>query len=252
MKAFARFVCWARWKLGLRPPWVHLPKHDPWGDQQHCEHQMEAVSRHAIAETGLICPRCLKQVCFQGDYTLVREGQVGRVRNEVVICPHQREVNGEKKQCGSILMASPETEHGDHHLWDKVPPKEREALFFRFRRVSEEQVLRDRYGFDVSKYEDGALKADPALAKGQAEEDDRPELTYALEDVYVLSNGKMGRIIELLVEHDGDKHFAGWCVMEIDGVVGPRWFVDRKGTVRCDMTDPTMNNLRLVHKQQKV
>lgn len=250
LNLFTRLICWARWKLGLRPPWVNLPKQDPWNDTAHGEHRMEAVSRHAIAETGLICPRCLNQVCQQGDYTAVREGMVGACRNEVVLCPNERSVNGEKKTCGMILVASPDTEHGDNALWDKVPKHERGKLFFRFRRVSEEQAVKDKYGFDVSRYEDGRLKVDPAAAKTKPE-DNRPHFTYLTDEVYNLSNGRMGHVTEVFREHEGDKHFAGWCVMEIDGD-GVRWFTDPRGTVHRDMSDPTLSNLQVLNKQQKV
>lgn len=247
MKALVRFWCWAKWKLGLRPPWVNLPAGDPWTSDAHGEHRFEAVSRHAIAETGLLCPRCLTEVCARGDYTKIREGLMGAVRNEVIMCDGTREVNGDKKPCGCILVCSPDTEHGDNILWDKVPKEERAVLFFRFRRISEEQMLKEKYGFDVIKKDD-QLMADPSDAH-TAPMEDRERLSYALDDVWVLSNGRMGHITEVLQAHEGDQHFVGWCVMEIDGD-GVRWFVDPYGTVRRDMTDPTMNNLRAIHKQQ--
>ncbi len=246
----SRLVCWARWKLGLRPPWITLPAMDPWNAPGHCEHKFEGISRHVIAETGIICPRCLNQVCVRGDYTQVREGKVGATRNEVIVCNNQRQVNDSKQHCGAILMASPDTEHGDNILWDKVQPKDREALFFRFRRVSEEQALKEKYGFDVSAYEDGQLKARPEEARLKPG-DDRPTMTYEVGEVYVLSNGRMGHVTEVLQAHDGDKHFAGWGIMEIDGD-GIRWFVDTRGIVHRDMTDPALNNLTVVTKQQKV
>lgn len=247
MKALVHFWCWFKWKMGMRPAWVNLPPVDPWSSTEHGEHRIEAVSRHAIAETGLLCPRCLVEICARGDYTKVREGRVGAIRNEVILCDGTREVNGHKKPCSAILTASPDTEHGDNVLWDKVPSEEREALFFRFRRISEEQMLKEKYGFDVIKKDD-QLTADPASAK-TAPIEDRERLSYTLNDVWVLSNGRMGRITEVMQAHDGDQHFVGWCIMEIDGD-GVRWFVDPYGTVRRDMTDPTMNNLLVVHKQQ--
>lgn len=249
MKVFTRFLCWLRWKLGLRPPWVNLPPLDPWSATEHGEHKMDAVSRHAIAETGLICPRCLNEICTQGDYTKVREGKIGKYRNEVVICDGTRHVNDQKMQCGGILIASPDTEHGDDILWDKVQEKDREALFFRFRRIREEQMIKDKYGLDVTKKE-GYLTTNKENAK-EAVKEDKPRLVFEVEEVYSLSNTKLGRVTEVLKEHAGDSYFAGWAVMEIDGD-GKRWFVNPHGVVRCDMTDPTLNNLHVVAKQQKV
>jgi len=249
MKAFTRFWCWLRWKLGLRPAWVNLPPIDPWSSDQHGEHKIEAVSRHAIAETGLICPRCLGEVCRRGDYTKLREGKIGNYRNEVILCDGTRKVNGHEVPCGGILLASPDTEHGDNILWDQVKKEDREALFFRFRRISEEQMLKEKYGFDITSTE-GHMSADSADAK-QIKKDDRPLLTYELEDVYELSDGRLGRITELMHAHKGDSFYTGWCVMEIDGD-GVRWFVNPHGVIRRDMTDPTLNNLTVVTKQQKV
>jgi hypothetical protein len=250
MKVLLRFWCWAKWKLGLRPPWVNLPPLDPWSSTEHGEHKVEAVSRHAIAETGLICPKCLNEICPRGDFTQVREGKIGAIVNEVIICHGQREVRDHKIPCGAILMASPDTEHGDNILWDKVPTEERKDLFFRFRRISEDQALKEKYGFDVSLTKEGQMRAKAEDARDQPKEN-RDRVFFELDDVYVLSNGRMGHVTELLAEHEGDKHFVGWCIMEIDGD-GVRWFVDPFGTVRRDMTDPTMNNLVIVHKQQKV
>lgn len=247
MKLFLHIWCWVRWKLGLRAPWVNLPPLDPWSSTSHGEHKIEAISRHAIAEAGLVCPRCLTEVCARGDFTKVREGKIGAVRNEVIICDGTRDVNGHEMPCGAILAASPDTEHGDNHLWDRVPENQRADLFFRFRRISEEDALKEKYGFDVSK-KDEQMIANPASAKTEPEEE-RERLTYAVEDVYVLSNGRMGRVTEVMQEHDGDKHYAGWAIIEIDGD-GVRWFTDPYGTVHRDMTDPTMNNLRIVRKQQ--
>lgn len=242
-----RFWCWAKWKLGLRPPWVTLPPLDPWNATGHGEHKIEAVSRHAIAETGLICPRCLTEICSRGDYTLVREGRIGAINNEVVLCQGQRMLNGNKIVCGAILAASGDTEHGDNILWDAVPEKER-FMFYRFRRISEEQALKEKYGFDVSTTEAGQLSAKD---KGAVVAEERELVVYTKGDVYVLSNGLMGHVLDLITAHEGDQHFAGWCIMEIDGD-GVRWFVDKHGTVRRDMTDPTLNNLTVVHKQQKI
>lgn len=248
MLSFARTINWVRWKLGIRPPWVSLPPFDPWGSPSHGEHKIEAVSRHAIAETGLMCPACHNEICPRGDYTVVREGQVGGYCNEVVICKGQRDANGTMLTCGAVLAASPDTEHGDNLLWDKVPKEKREALFFRFRRISEEQMLKEKYGFDV------VMKEGQLSTTGKQERpafDKMPLLEYQVGDVYTLSNNRLGHITEILKDHPGDSHFAGWCIMEIDGD-GVRWFVNPHGIIRRDMTDPTMNNITLLAKQDKV
>ena len=249
MKVLMRFWCWAKWKLGLRPPWVVLPALDPWSAVAHGEHKIEAISRHAIAEAGLICPRCLTEICPRGDYTMVREGRLGAINNEVILCRGQRALNGDKIVCGAILAASPDTEHGDNLLWDKMPEKER-FIFFRFRRVSEDQAFKEKYGFDVSTTKAGEMKAKATDARGEVSEN-RDQISYVKGDVYTLSNGRMGHILDLITAHEGDQHFAGWGIMEIDGD-GVRWFVDKYGTVRRDMTDPTLNNLTIINKQQKV
>jgi hypothetical protein len=153
--------------------------------------------------------------------------------------------------CGMILAASPDTEHGDNLLWDITPAADRESLFFRFRRISEDKALKEKYGFDVSITKAGQMKADALKSKG-APEEIRDTIAYELGDVYLLSDGrKLGHVTELLTEHAGDKYYAGWCIMEIDGD-GVRWFVDKFGKVRRDMTDPTLDNLTLLTKQQKV
>lgn len=250
MKAFTQFWCWLKWKMGLRPAWVKLPLLDPWSADSHGEHRMEAVSRHAIAEMGLVCPRCLNEVCFRGDYTKVREGQVGKYKNEVILCDGTRALNGQDVPCGGILMASPDTEHGDNLLWDNVPADQREALFFRFRRITEEQMLKEKYGFDITNTK-GYLEANPAEAKGGKLATLPVLWDYEMDGVYELSNGLCGHVTEVMKEHDGDKFYVGWCVMEIDGD-GVRWFVNPHGVVRRDMTDPTLNNLKVVAKQRKV
>jgi hypothetical protein len=179
----------------------------------------------------------------------VREGKIGNYRNEAILCDGTRTVNGHDVPCGGILIASPDTEHGDNLLWDKVEKERRESLFFRFRRISEEQMLKEKYGFDVFGTS-GYLSANASEAK-EIKRDEGSLLTYALEDVYELSNGRLGRVTELMNAHAGDTYYTGWCIMEIDGD-GVRWFVNPRGVVRRDMTDPTLNNLHVVVKQQKV
>lgn len=103
------------------------------------------VSRHAIAETGLICPACGAEVCLQGRFDLVRRMMIDGRENEVVICAHTVEYDdGRKRVCGAILAASPDTEHGDHLLAASDLPE-----FYKFRRTSLLTALQQKYGNDV-------------------------------------------------------------------------------------------------------
>src|SRR5690606_15780122 len=118
---------------------------DPWNSSETKEHRTEAVSRHAIAETGLICPRCETLVADRGDYSLVQRSNLG----EVIKCPGKLVTNGNESLCGFILLARPDTEHGDNLIWDKIAPEKRATLFYRFVRISILNGLKERYGSDI-------------------------------------------------------------------------------------------------------
>jgi hypothetical protein len=128
---------------------IDLPV-DPAAGDQHGTHNIEFVSRHSIAETGLICQRCRKQTTDRADYS-----QVATYRfpsgdtNEGVRCTNQRTLgDGTEVFCGCINLASPDTEHGDNISMDKGLLSHEESL--RFRRITREQAVRDEFGSDVS------------------------------------------------------------------------------------------------------
>jgi len=114
---------------GRLPPKMDIGRCDPLSEEAG-EHNIQFVSRHDIAECGLKCPRCEELSARRGDFRRVRRTRLG----EAVECP----------QCGQILIASPDTEHGDDLVeYDK-------DLFHRFVRVSAKQALRDELGDDIA------------------------------------------------------------------------------------------------------
>jgi len=121
--------CLRRWHYARRPPpRATIPGCDPLGTTPG-EHNTYFVSRHDLAECGLKCPSCSALPAERGDFAAVRRTQHG----EAVQC-----------SCGAWLVASPDTEHGDHLLpYNK-------ALFHRFVRISPEQATRERYGEDMA------------------------------------------------------------------------------------------------------
>lgn len=125
-------------------PWAEPRSITAYGNQ--AGHQrVWLVSRHAIAETGLVCPSCGAQVCLQGRFDLVRRMLIDGRENEVVICTHTVEhEDGRKRVCGAILAASPDTEHGDHLVSASDLPE-----FYRFRRTTLLTALQQKYGEDV-------------------------------------------------------------------------------------------------------
>lgn len=252
--------------LGIRsnpwPIWLDVPAFEPWhaqGAAGHAEHNFEHVSRHAIAETGLVCPRCETLVAPRGDYTRVRASH----RGEVIKCHGQWDANDQTQPCPFYLFASPDTEHGDHILWDKVPKGQREKLFYRFVRKEGADVVRETYGDDVAGA-GGALAADPSktLAAPPVEFEDRlvrcPDTgamitarvqkrkpaVFAFEPGQFYSTAPMGRIAMVTRVQQGDPFYDGWCWVVFDGG-NPKtdeWMVDPQGVVHRDMRDPTMNN----------
>ncbi len=117
------------------------------------------VSRHDIAESGLSCPRCQTIVAERGDFTGVRRALVNGVENEVIKCPGRVVVDDQEMPCPEWLAASPDTEHGDHLGPDgKVSsdPMHDEPEFLRFKRITPEQALKEKYGMDVIPNDDGS------------------------------------------------------------------------------------------------
>jgi hypothetical protein len=100
------------------------------------EHDIEFVSRWDIAETGLRCRRCQQMVADRARFGQVQtfvfsDGTI----NEGICCPNTVERNGVEQPCGLLMLASPDTEHGDHlrstpfvGMLDFVRKTRREAL----------------------------------------------------------------------------------------------------------------------------
>jgi hypothetical protein len=115
------------------------------------------VSRHDIAECGLTCPRCRTVVAERGDFSGVRRALVNGIENEVLKCPGRVVVDDMDQPCPEWLAASPDTEHGDHLGPDgnvSVDPIHDQPEFYRFKRISPEQALREKYGVDIVPTED--------------------------------------------------------------------------------------------------
>lgn len=129
------FLAQVRRRLSLayyehrRPPWLDIGPCDPLSDDAG-EHNVTFVSRHDIAECGLKCQKCHKNAVDRGDFKPVRRTRLG----EAVVCPG----------CDDILVAAPDTEHGDDLL-----PYDKKA-FHRFVRISELDALREQYGPDMA------------------------------------------------------------------------------------------------------
>lgn len=130
--------------LGLNPPYVDLGLDVEEGYMEtHCEHSVEHMSRHSIAEQNVKCLRCAldsKEIPLvdQGDYsgvhwTWVNNGH-SRVKNECVFC----------EECQNWLLASPDTEHNDHKNNAEDPPE-----YFHFVRKGLDEVFRDQHGEDT-------------------------------------------------------------------------------------------------------
>lgn len=143
-----------RWHYRNRPPpYRAIPGADPLGDA-HGEHQVIFVSRHDLAECGLKCDNCRSLAADRGDFSKVFESQYG----EAVQC----------SGCDSYLVASPDTEHGDDLL-----PYDKKA-FHRFKRITEAQAVRERYGDDMER-KDGQLQAKRIRLGDIAEHMSQPE-----------------------------------------------------------------------------
>ncbi len=112
------------------------------------QHSTFFVSRHHLAEGGLECPLCHEMIA-SGNFTGVYRTMVDGRENEVIVCQGKRKVEGIREvKCETLLIASPDTEHGDH-LNDKGevdayasdPPD-----YYRFVRAPADQALREKWG----------------------------------------------------------------------------------------------------------
>lgn len=116
---------------------------DPLQTEQAGENRVHFVSRHSIAETGLTCPSCGQMVAPRASFDRVQKARLsdGSI-NEVLYCPHDKVHEGRKVKCGAILVASPDTEHGDHL-------NEKSAKNYTFKRKDKALATQEAYGADV-------------------------------------------------------------------------------------------------------
>lgn len=151
-------------------PWARIRNFKVLGDNSD-EHDLFFVSRHEIAECGLTCPRCKTLVADRGDFSKVERSMVNGEENEVIKCFGMIRTpdDDEGIPCPLWLVASPDTEHGDHlddagevDGFSPCPPS-----YFRFKRIGAAQALREKYDVDVSASveQDGTL-----VATGTAEQ----------------------------------------------------------------------------------
>ena len=215
------------------PPWMEVPPNDPWSSKEAGKHDFEAVSRHAIAEAGLICPVCGTQVCERGDFSLVKRSRLG----EVVRCNGQRQLQDDVVPCGKYLVASPDTEHGDHLKYDAVPVEARLETFFYFVRVSEQKAVEEKYGDDMKALPFGEIAADASKAK-LIVNNTSPRLAFAEGEFWDTESGSVAQILR--VQRGQDPFFDGWGWVELRGEPGIEWHVDPFGSIRFDMRDPTV------------
>ncbi len=154
-----RFNLVQRWKPLARlfgdggVPWANVRSTKTFGDEQGAN-DVVFVSRHDIAECGLTCPMCGTLAAERGDFSGVRRMIVNGQENEVVRCLGNRIVELEKEvPCRFWLVASPDTEHGDHLGADGevvTDGSQDDPEFFRFKRITTDQALREKWGMDVA------------------------------------------------------------------------------------------------------
>ena len=220
--------------------WLDIP-FDPLTSTEHGEHRVEFVSRHAIAETGLICPVCHGEVAPLGSYIMVQRSRLG----EVLVCNGKRQIQDDEVTCGMYLVASPDTEHGDEILFDRVPKHERHALFHSFVRISKGDAARRKYGEDIK------LSGEQMIAvpyEGKAPVVRGPVLELQEKQVWYTD---LGKPIEITwVQVDNDPLYHGWARGRFQNEPdGWEWHIDKYGNLRQSMRDPTQNDRgKLLHK----
>jgi len=117
---------------------------DPLGDVCH-KADYAWVSRHSVAESDLLCPKCRGVAAPRGDFSKVQMYRFPNGKyNEGIKCGCMVKANGIETRCGTILYASPDTEHGDH-LWEGDLPAE----FYQFRRIDPLLAAQEKIGADV-------------------------------------------------------------------------------------------------------
>lgn len=140
------------------PPWFHPDRVQL--EQESDDLHPVPASRHDIAESGLRCPLCGSLVAPAGDYSGVRRCWVDGHLHEVVKCQGKKTyADRGEMQCKALLVAHPDTEHGDH-LADR---RQEEIDGVRvdigglhpewrvFRRRSAAAIVRERLGDDIVK-----------------------------------------------------------------------------------------------------
>lgn len=126
---------------------IDLP-FDPLGDVP-METDVEYVSRHHIAECDLICPRCGKVAANRGDFSKIEMYRFpSGEKNEGIRCQNMVRIQNVERACGFLLLASPDTEHGDDKALDKKIITYAECLTFK--RIDMAKAIKEKYGEDIA------------------------------------------------------------------------------------------------------
>jgi hypothetical protein len=152
---------WPKRSRFRMPDWIsYLRGEVPWAkpptgtmvEGSPAGHEYYPYSRHDLAECGMTCPLCQTEVAEQGDFSGVRKAKIDGHINEVIKCPGIIHEEGKKpRPCMVWLVASPDTEHGDHlgddgsvQVTGDIP-----EYMYLFKRTTAEQVLKERWGMDL-------------------------------------------------------------------------------------------------------
>lgn len=222
---------------GKDPLWIEIPATDPLTGSSHGTHTIEFVSRHSIAETGLQCPICEAEVCGLGDYRLVQHCRLG----DVVRCNGTRTIQDVQVACRAYLVASPDTEHGDHLVYDNFSGKEQFEKFYRFRRITSDAAVKLKHGADVSE-KAGELIVAP-VDPSEADTDIIPvkkRLELEPGQIWNVDDGR--RITIVRVQKNDDPVFHGWAWGMFVNEPPYEWHIDPYGKLHQSMRDPTMRD----------
>lgn len=148
--------------LNRRPPWGVIRGVNPLLGHAG-ETNIYWVSRHDLAECGLWVdlPMGRHRVAEAGDFLLIRRGVLPGTGVVVEFIPYEYPAgNGQTATC--YLVASPDTEHGDHLKLDNCQPHEKASLLSEmntFVRRTYAEILQDRHGADMRLTADGNIAA---------------------------------------------------------------------------------------------
>lgn len=152
--------------LNSNPPFVgQLPGADPLGTAPG-EGRITFVSRHALVESGVYWETVAmrEEAAKTGEFWRIRRGLMGAAGEEVEFIHHAVR--------DSYLVASPDTEHGDHLLLDKTREERGEEAYRRllaemnrFVRRDPMELARERLGADLEDGGEGAYIARPMAAE---------------------------------------------------------------------------------------